>query len=147
MEGFDNIGVRWRVIESKNIKFAPFLMSSIHRSQASHNTRIANRLGIAIEKTAGRWTLDASLSLIGLKHYPTVDTASSKMSFLDTVLGSELGISRQFSDSNWFRFGLMGPLPTLSIIHKINKKGFIKGSLGTLGDQHFFQAEFYRIAL
>ena len=141
-EAFDLLGLRYLAYDGTSFRIAPYLMTSIHRGGSKHNFRIANRFGLALEKDIGKWRTDASLGLAGYKFFPGVRDQNIKMSTLDSLLGSELGLSRQIGSSTWFRLGLMGPLPTASVATRL-KNIIVKGSAGTLGDQHFFHIDVF----
>ena len=138
-EGFDVLSFRYLALSKDKFRLAPTLTISDHWGISKMDYRLTSRLGVAIETGANKWLWDLSINIAGWQFRPEyLDGPISKMSVLDTVLTLETGLRYEIKEDNFFRLGLLGPMPSFRYILPY-KNGTMELTGATLGTQHVLQ--------
>lgn len=145
-ERFDNISIRYLVVQSPSFRLAPTLMISHHEGATTLDRRTNGRLGIAMDAGSGKWKWDLSANIVGMGLRLHRTEPLFLLSPFDTLIAFESGFRYEFSEEHFFRFALLGPMPTLRYGLPIGKGNYRLDITGaTLGTQHMLQIDVVRL--
>jgi len=145
-ERFDNLSLRYLVVQNPSFRLAPTLLVSHHEGATALDRRTTGRLGLAMEAGKGKWKWDLSVNMVGMGLRLNRVEPMFMLSTFDTLIAFESGFRYEFSEEHFFRFALLGPMPTLRYGLPIGEGNYRIDITGaTLGTQHLFQLDVVRL--
>ncbi|MAA79865.1 MAG: hypothetical protein CL916_11460 [Deltaproteobacteria bacterium] len=145
-ERFDNVSFRYLLVQNPSFRLAPTVMLSHHEGATELDRRTTGRLGLAMDAGKGKWKWDLSINVVGMGYRMHRQDPVYMLSTFDTLVAFESGFRYEFSEQHFFRFALLGPMPTLRYGIPFGKGNYRIDITGaTLGTQNLLQFDVVRI--